>query len=358
VRDVVNYLLAMGRQWKTLATGGSVLVFGAAVAQYATGWQVPRLIGGAIVASTLITATFKAWQFEHVKRQLDVRVTGYKFPTGVMEGYPLVVFALLINKGMEARGVRWADWSLNILAPDGGATVHLEGHLSGELAPIGPEQQFSIEVLFPAPADVIPPNATLRLSGFDIHGHDIAMVFPASIGSARPHTPRASLPRVRVEVARESRNDVPHSPGMLPVLWGLRIVNDGAAADFEATVKICSGVTTGDKPNRIYRLAFARSDMPRTRIFNGGDDRIFFALAWEIPLYKSDSVAKELWFFDEQSRGNRMLSIVTTSGVGNSEMPTAELEVSIVSDPPMADGWTRRYRFGPGSELRSLGDTI
>jgi hypothetical protein len=356
MRDAIDYLVAIGRHWRTLITGGSTLVGAVVVLQYITGWQVAQPVGIAIVVVTLFRASFLAWNVERAGRVVSVAVTGYVAPRGVMDGYPLTVFALLTNRSKEPRGVRWGEWFLDIASANGDAIAHLAGHLKGELAPIGSEQQFSVEILFPVPAKPIPRDATLRLHGEDIHGGGIETEFAAAIGSARPHVLGIGLPRIRAEVAHEIATRVPRDPGKRATFWGLRIINDGSAAVFEATVRVVSGVTTGADPARVYRLSFARSDALSVKIFTGGEERLFFGLAWDIPLYNDGLVGKELWFYDDHELRNYMLPMVPTAQqvVLDPGRVTAELEVTITSDPAMEEPWRRVFRFGPGNELTAV----
>ncbi len=354
MRDAIDYTVAIGRQWRTLITGGSTLVGALVILQYVTGWQVARPVGIAIVAVTLVRASFLAWRVERAGRVISVEVSGYIVPRGVMEGYPLTVFALLVNKSRESRGVRWGDWTLDVISAEGNPIVNVVGHLKGELLPVGAEQQFSVEILFPAPQS-IPPDATLRLRGTDIHGGGIETTFGAGIGEGRPHTPRTGVPRIRAEIAHEITSSVAREPGKRATFWGLRIVNEGSAADFEATARIVSGVTTGGHQSNVYRLSFARANAPRARIFAGAEERLYFGIAWDIPLYTDGLVGKELWVYDDQQTTNRMLPMIPTSEqVGHEPVRvSAEFEITITSDPAMAEPWRRVYRFGPGSEMTS-----
>ena len=156
-------------------------------------------------------------------------------------------------------------------------------------------------------------------------------------------------PHIDVEIVKEVRSSIPHTLGVTPYLWGLRIRNDGVTANFQAWVKLKSGVT--HLPIRRRPISFTREDSRQSTIITGAEDGVFFAVGYGTVFYGAVT-AKALWYFDEEDRRNKDALIVPATSQAQDSVE--DFEVTIVSDPPMETPWKRLYRLGPSNELHDV----
>ena len=254
------------------------------------------------------------------------------------------------------------EWRLDLVLGSGESVEGLRGTIAEHSLPaIG---TYALTVSFPFGAR-IPDLAALanasvtRLTGVDAQVRNVSYPPADSVAPvplmpwqhddlclvAAPAPP--SAPRLIVEITKEVRESIPHAAVTLPYLWGLAIRNDGASAEFQASVKLLSGSTTHLSQGRAHRLSFREG--LKQRLVTGAEDYVFFALVVWNGLY-SGVLAKGLWVYDETKQADDAAVLVPIDGRAAHEV-VAELEVSLASDPAMEEPWKRRYRLGPSNEL-------
>ena len=175
--------------------------------------------------------------------------------------------------------------------------------------------------------------------------------------SQRPATFDSARPCITVEVVHDARVDLPRSPGRSIWLWGLKIRNEGAAADFQVRVEVKTP-TNHLVAGRSHRVSFAQDGQRTTKIMHGAEDRVFFGVVCWIPLYEDSVVAKGLWYFNEVDKRDTDAQLVPSlvSALGD-QMPKeliVDFEVTIFSEPPMLAPWKGHYRLGPGNEMHEI----
>jgi len=259
------------------------------------------------------------------------------------------------------------EWELDVVLANGELVAGMHGVIAQHSLPrVG---TYALTVSFPFGAR-IPDLASLantsvkRLSGIDAHSRKVS--YPPRDSPAIPLLPWQNeepypvgtlitpRPGISVEITKEPRWNTPNSaPGLTPFLWGLKIRNDGVAADFQAWAELRIGNAPLAPAGRL-RLSFR--DGVKTRIFEGAEDRLFFAVVYWTSIYGS-VIAKALWYFDEQERRDtesQLFPAPPESTTISASAVLAEVEVTIASEPSMATPWRRRYRLGPGNELHDV----
>lgn len=258
------------------------------------------------------------------------------------------------------------EWELDVVLANGDLVGGMRGAIAEHSLRVG---TYALTVSFPFGAR-IPDLASLanasvkRLSGIDAHSRKVS--YPPRDTPAIPLLPWQHEepypvgtlitpgPGISVEITKEARWNTPNSsPGLTPFLWGLKIRNDGVAADFQAWAELKTGSAPLAPAGR-HRLSFR--DGVKARIFEGAEDRLFFAVVYWTSIYSS-VIAKALWYFDEQERcdtESQLFPAPPESTTTSASAVVAELEVTIASEPSMATPWKRRYRLGPDNELHDV----
>ena len=163
-------------------------------------------------------------------------------------------------------------------------------------------------------------------------------------------------PRIEAEITQYGGLDVPHQLGHSARMWGLRLRNVGATAEFQVFVEVKTPDTPASDGKR-RRVSFVGETARGTRIVNGGEETVYFAMTDTIELYKEATVTKALVYFDERKKEDCDMWLVPTveAAVGFGPLRLeVDYEVTVVSDPPMAAEWKRTYRLGPGNEMHDV----
>jgi hypothetical protein len=155
-------------------------------------------------------------------------------------------------------------------------------------------------------------------------------------------------PRIRVEIGEwKAREQEKTELGIVPRLWGLRVLNDGASAVFRVLLEVKRGVV-GIPMGRHY-IAFSHSGQPTAAIASGAEDKFFVGrIDWYV--FYDQVGSKALFYFDDRQRRNVEALLHGTEGMfpATPVDASADVEITITSEPQLAEGpWRRMYRFGP-----------
>src|SRR5205814_5033230 len=149
-------------------------------------------------------------------------------------------------------------------------------------------------------------------------------------------------PRIEAEITHRGYRDLPREPGHVAELWGLRLRNIGATAEFHVFVKIKTpGTNASDGERR--RVSFV-GETREARIITGAETTAYFAMTDRIPLYKDAVVNKALVYFDERTREDTDIWLVPTVEAPVSFGPrhlVMDFEITVVSEPRMTTEWKR-----------------
>lgn len=252
------------------------------------------------------------------------------------------------------------DWRLTLRLADGRVVPGMRGETKAH-AFNSPQGKFDMTVSFSFGGQIpdlksLTGAAVMRLSAVD--SKDRLSVFePAqelSLSLSQDEESYPVGPIIAVEITKEARWKTPNiSPGLTPFFWGLKIRNEGDAADFQAWAELKTGMAPLAPPGR-HRLSF--QDGVKSRILEGAEDRVFFAVVYWTSIYNS-VIAKALWFFDEHEKketDSQLFPGEQEGKVTSASAVVAELEITIASEPSMVLPWKRRYRLGPGNELHDV----
>ena len=122
---LAEYSLALIHHWKAGITGGFLTALLTAWA--VMGGKIAAPVGVAFVVGMLVAAPFRAWQEEHVGRQVIAEITRVNWST--TDDQRIVVLGVrLINKGPHLISFR-PEWHLRASSANGRRTVELSGKI-------------------------------------------------------------------------------------------------------------------------------------------------------------------------------------------------------------------------------------